>query len=348
MRVSTPGAGSIVKKPSAFDERHVPDLILTRDTQIREITHCLTPLVSKRRPTHLWLYGPVGSGKTVTARHVLEQLQREHGILGVYVNCWEHNSLYFVLSRILDELRVLHTDVRDTAFKKERLFRYLKNEPLLVILDEIDKPSPQERNAILYNLSTLDRLGLLCICNSRYALHLAEDRVRSRIAPVQVKFGAYSSEELQAILKVRRDDGLAEGAVDPSLLDRIADLSFGDARVAIQMLGRAGQVAEQESASKVQFWHVQKARARGLGRRKSYLLQDLTEDHRMIYDTVSEKGEVLTGQLFAEYRKRCHKLGRKPIAIRTFSNYVNALANAKLITSERARVPGKVRLLKVA
>ncbi len=348
MNTITPTGGTIVRRQEVFGERYLPDSLLVREEQVQEMLRHLAPILRRQRPSHLWLYGPVGAGKTVTARYLLEKLRREHRVQNVYVNCWEQNSLYFVLSKILDDLRVLHTDVRDTTFKRERLIRHLREEHLLVILDEIDKPPPQERNAILYNLATIERIGLVCICNSRYFLHLAEDRVRSRITPVQVKFPAYSIAELKAILQARSASGLAEKTLESALLGRVAELSFGDARVAIQTLFRAGMLAEQASATKIGHEHVRKAWSGVHERRKDYLLQDLTEDHRIIYDVVADKKEALSGELFLEYRRRCQAMGRAPLAIRTFSNYVNALASAKLISIERARVPGKVRLLKVA
>ena len=348
MKIPTPGVDRVIKNRQVFQEDYLPDLIRVRDQQIQEITRYLAPVLQKQRPTHLWLYGPVGAGKSSTARYVLDALRREHSVRGVYVNCWEQSSLYFVLSKILDDLRVLHTDVRDTAFKRERLIRHLKDEPLIVILDEVDKPAPQERNAILYNLGSISKVGLICICNSRYFFHLAEDRVKSRIAPAQIKFPTYTADELKTILKSRKEEGLLDGTIDLSLLDRIAEMSLGDARVAIQTLLRAAHIAEQERNAKIRPHHVLKARTRALDKRKSYVLKDLTEDHRMIYQIVSDRRQVLTGALFAEYRKECAAVNRKSIAIRTFSNYVNALVSARLITSERARVPGKVRLLKVA
>ena len=343
-----PRSGSIVTRQEIFEEKYLPDVLPMRQNQIQEITRYLAPVVRRQRPMHVWLYGPVGAGKTATARYILEKLMREHRVSGVYINCWEQNSLYFVLSKILDDLRILHTDVRDTAFKRERLRRHLRDEPLIVILDEIDKPMPQERNAILYNLATIDKVGLICICNSRYFFHLSEDRVRSRIAPAQIEFPSYSSAELKSILRSRVIQGLAERSCNFTLVDRIAELAGGDARVAIQTLKRAGLLAEQDGSSIIQAEQIRKAWAKALGRRKSYILRDLTEDHRIIYRIISEKKQVLSGQLFAEYRRRCQAMQRRPLAIRTFSNYLNALVNSRLITTERARVPGKVRLLKVA
>jgi Cdc6-like AAA superfamily ATPase len=297
---------------------------------------------------HVWVYGPTGAGKTAAALWVLRKFRDQHSVSGVYVNCWEQGSLYFVLSKILDELRILHTDVRDSSFKRERLVRHLRERRLIVVLDEIDKPVPVERNAILYNLATIERLTLICICNNRYLFHLAEDRVKSRLAPVLIEFPAYAPAELEGILSHRARTGMAEGSWKPSQLKALAVTASGDARLAIQALLRAAFLAAQEGAGRINGRHIRRAVTQATDQRKDLVLQDLTEDHRIMHRIVTEKKQVLSGVLFAEYRRRCEQVGRVPIAIRTFSNYVNALGNSGLIAVERARVPGKVRLLKVA
>lgn len=82
--------------------------------------------------------------------------------------------------------------------------------------------------------------------------------------------------------------------------------------------------------------------------RKTHILDSLTQDHRMLYEIVEQKGQALSVDLWQEYLQRCSQLRRKPLAPRTFSDYANRLVHAGLITSQRARVKGKVRLFKVA
>lgn len=81
--------------------------------------------------------------------------------------------------------------------------------------------------------------------------------------------------------------------------------------------------------------------------RKVHVLNSLTQDHRMLYEIVKQKGKILSGDLWEEYLQRCERIGRKPLAWRTFSDYCNRLVQTGLVTSERARVRGKVRLFSV-
>jgi Cdc6-like AAA superfamily ATPase len=81
--------------------------------------------------------------------------------------------------------------------------------------------------------------------------------------------------------------------------------------------------------------------------RKVHVLNSLTQDHRILYEIVKQKGKILSGDFWEEYLQRCSLLRRRPLASRTFSDYANRLVQAGLMTSERARVRGKVRLFKV-
>ena len=86
---------------------------------------------------------------------------------------------------------------------------------------------------------------------------------------------------------------------------------------------------------------------KGRKARKTHVLNSLTQDHRMFYEIVKQKGKILSGNLWEEYLQRCSQLRRRPLSPRTFSEYANRLVQAGLIASERARVRGKVRLFKV-
>jgi len=80
--------------------------------------------------------------------------------------------------------------------------------------------------------------------------------------------------------------------------------------------------------------------------RKEYLLSKLTRGHRILYRIVAYQGEILSSDLRQLYLLECSRMKRRPIAERTFSNYINDLKRAGLAWVERARVRGKVRLIK--
>lgn len=344
---ANPAEARVLTNPGLLDEEHVPDNMLRREQRIAEIEVCLLPTLKKQRPLHVWLYGSPGTGKTTAARYVLEKMHRESGVQGAYVNCWQHDSLYSILDYITAEMRILRAEEQRTARKLEKFQQHIKQEPFVFVLDEIDKPSPKERASILYSFCNIPRIGLISISNSCDPLFELDARVRSRLNPVLVVFGPYTCEELAAILVERAQEALADGSWDRKMLRQIAELARGDARMALQTLKKAAWIAERDRATRITDSHVSKAWGSTRELKTRYLLRKLTPDHRILYEIVKYQGQILSSDLRQLYLLECSRMKRRPIAERTFSDYINDLKREDLAEVERARVRGKVRLVRI-
>ena len=170
---------NVVVNPDILNETYVPPLIPGREPQIQELTHCLSPALRKKKPLHSWVFGKPGTGKTLISKFMLRKIEREAYVKGVYVNCWEHNSYYSILDKLVRELRILGAEKLNTSYKLERLELFLGKKPFVIVLDEIDQPHSKERDSIIYNLCNVGNVGLVCVCNSRSILYAAAE-VRDR------------------------------------------------------------------------------------------------------------------------------------------------------------------------
>jgi cell division control protein 6 len=233
----------MVAEQNGMSEDYLPQKLIGREHQIDMIMQCLAPARNKLRPLHLHLYGGPGTGKTAIVRHVLKHLNETAGLESVVVNCWEKDSFFAILDDIISQLGILRAESHRSCVKLDRLGRHLNHRPFIIVLDEIDKLKRSERSATLYNLVSLDKVGIICITGEETSLEL-EDRVRSRLCPYYVHFLPYRRQELMAILAHRAQVALTTRVWSDSLLEEIADMAAGDARVAIRALKDMAELAE--------------------------------------------------------------------------------------------------------
>lgn len=218
----------------------------------------------------------------------------------------------------------------------------------MIVLDEIDQPKRIERDSIIYNLCGLGNVGLICVCNSRSVLYAMDERIKSRLNAKQIEFNPYTEDYLVYILERRAELALHPQSWNKKTLSRIASLAEGDARVAIQTLKNAAYNAENDLSSKIREKHIKEGYNSAKDIKKTYLLNKLTTHHRLLYDLVKERKTVNSGKLWKLYLERCTSLKKQPIALRTFSEYMNKLIELDLLQWDRALVRGKVRIFKVS
>lgn len=324
-----------------LSEEYLPKSIPGRESQINFLRSCLSPILKNEKPLQAWLHGKPGTGKTAAAKSLAHEICTKSGVSYVHVNCRKHNSFYSILDFILNDLRVGFGDQRDRSVKLEKLQRHLKGRPVLIILDEIDFLPQKEMNSLLYSLS-FGKIGLVCISESREPVLSLNGRTNSRIQPHIVEFTRYSPEEIAEILQERAFAALIPKSWSPHALKRIAQLAKGDARIAVQTLRSAAELAEAQGSPVISADHIGKAFSNTSAIKRHYTLNKLGDHYKILYSLIEDSGSVLSGQLWGLYQKECKAKALEPVAKRTFSYYLNRMMRLKLIEAKRARVRGHV------
>jgi len=308
---------------------------------------CLSPMKDGQAPLNAWLCGPAGSGKTVLARTVArETCQNSSARFAFYVNCWERGSLYQVVQAIAESLKVLGADAQDTNVKLERIRQVIRERPVVVILDDIDRVAPSERERIIHGLLGLPHTGVVCIANKKETLLSSEERTKSRLSPLVIPFRPYRWQELKEILFDRAKRGLALDAWSEGVLRQLAQVAGGDARAALEGLRHAAVTAESTGKKRIALSACAGApRARGQTRQEE-MVQRLSYHERLIYDLALKNEPILTTDLRRIYGNHCRKNGITPIARRTFSKYVKLMVDRGLFGVDPRTVAGKGRLLR--
>lgn len=339
-------AKKIIRNRDVLNEEYLPPEIQSRDSQIRELQLCLEPSIRGHKPIHTFIFGPSGTGKTLIAKSLLKEL-KERSINGDYINCWEHQSLYSIVDKIIEDFRILQAEKVSTVLKIERFEKFLNDKPFVLILDNIDRLEPKDIDFSLYNLCDLRKTGLVCIGYSMDFLQKLEDRVKSRLNPRIIECPAYSRKELFHILKERAEHGLEKHNWDDRILKKIVGLANGDARMAIQTLRNAANYAENEKSPRIKIKELERGWIDARDLKINKILDSLSPHHRLIFEVVKENKEVISGDLWHEYKKACRRKKTKIIPLRTFAYYRDQLTNMGLILSKRARLRGNVRIYSV-
>ena len=261
-------SNSLFQAESVLSPSSTPDTVVGREPEIQKLEAALSPLTRRTAPENVVVYGPAGVGKTTTVTHVCDQLETQSQVQTVHINCWQYNTRSALLSELLINLGYPWT--RKGKPIDEALCRLqewvAKHRCVAVVLDEFDRHRAQ--TDIIYDLHHVstavdNELGVILISNQPPSeIHLGS-RSRSRFNYRSVSFGRYDADDLYAILQDRVNVAFHDDAVTDDVLELIADHVAdrgGDCRYALELLHRAGRIAEREQAEVVTVAHVNQSR----------------------------------------------------------------------------------------
>ncbi len=355
----------IFSNRDALSPHYVPESLPNREEQIAELSKTLAPVLSGRKPENVFIYGKPGVGKTAVTKYVLRKLEdfaREHGIpvRSVYINCRIHDSRHRVILKVAEALfpgesflGLATTYIFDRVLEKVRE----GGIRLIVVLDEIDRLKGVAEVVYMLNRANdeLERgsISLIGISNNLTFKDALDPGTKSTLCQKEMIFPPYNAEELRRILEERAKIAFREGAVDPSaiaLAAAYAAKQSGDARFALALLLRAGEIAEEEGTERVTEVHVRKARERveediildmirALPQQEQIVLLALARlvAARRGIRKLGEDGSVVTsGELFDAYVKTARELGVSPVSDRWFREYISDLDMYGIIRATQA------------
>ncbi|MDE1819412.1 MAG: AAA family ATPase [Euryarchaeota archaeon] len=349
-----------------LQEDYVPSRLLHRDTEIRDVLRVLAPAVRGNLPSHLFIYGKVGTGKSAVVTQVQKEfakrLPADAKVTFLNLNCANVNGEYAVLQNLANQIvqkGLSDEDMIPTGWSQDRVYQALcrlsdkRGGVLLLVLDEIDclgkSGGTDAGTSILYTLAQINRdlrearVGIIGISNDLQFAQRLDARVKSRLSEEKVSFAPYTQPQLRDILKERAAEVFVEGALDNEALDRCALYAaqdHGDARRALALLRKSAEVADQLSSHTIRSEHVIHAKNKLELDVIADCVRKLTLQHKILLWVVislSEKrrGEgVSMGEVYHGYSTLCHQLGHKPLGTRTVADYVTEFETLGLVHTE--------------
>ena len=255
---------TLFRNEEVFNPDYVPENVLHRDAQIRELVLSLKPAMRGGKAGNCFLMGPPATGKTTCAKLVANEVKSKK-LIAVHVNCQVYDTPFKVFSEIHRSVfgfRPAETGIPLTAVY-DKIFSFVGKESkvLLVVLDELDRLFlKNSANDVLYRILRAYEThpeSRTCVwaISAKDDMHRLDDKVRSVFMPSEIRFWKYTAGEMRGILKERCDAGLYNGVVPDEVLDMICE-NAKDVRDGIESMRRAVVAVESEALKKVERRHL--------------------------------------------------------------------------------------------
>ena len=356
----------IFKNRDALNPTYIPNNLPHRDIQIKKIAEITACLLKDGVPFNLLSYGKTGTGKTSVIRFVSRKLDEKCNEIQrnrpwwIYNNCQQVNTPYRILANIFNTLS-LEEKIPPTGLPKDIIFQKLLNllddvvgnSVCFIVLDEIDILIKKKGgNEILYDLTRLNekyqlkkcRVCLIGISNILKFKSFLDPRVLSSFGGEELVFPAYNAEELTDILQERAEIAFFKNVILEETIPLCAALAakeHGDARKALQLLRKAGELAERSHNKKVSSKFVYKAQKSLEQDNTEQFIESLPKQIQLVLCSIFliskhlPNLKIITGDIYDVYLEIYDKIpGVKKLTRRRVSDLINELALAGIIKAE--------------
>lgn len=356
---------SIFKDKDALTTSFKPDEILHRDEQIEELASILAPSLKGEDPSNIFIYGTVGTGKTLVVKHVSQEIKEAAGksdknLELIYINC-KMKKVADTEYRLLAQLaRELGAEVPSTGLPTDavydKFFEELEelNGVVIITLDEIDALVKKVGDDFLYNLTRIGddlentKVSIIGISNDLNFTEYMDARVKSSLSEEEIIYPPYNALELKDILRQRTELGVHEDSLKGGVISKCAALAaqeHGDARRALDLLRVAGELAEREGETKITTDYLDKAQTKIEKDRIVETVKTQPKHSKLTLYTIldlykNNGGKMATGEVYSNYKDYANEVGASSLTQRRISDIISELdmlgvINAKVISKGR-------------
>lgn len=349
--------GSLVKSWQFLNIDYVPEKLPFRTEETKTLAQVLSTIFKGARPSNLLLFGKPGTGKTATAKNVVERLEKKSGELNMdvkvlFVNAKTAGSAYKVLFEIAQDLGVNKEQGKQVHFTglsmgeaTDRVLQFIQKKKLklVLVIDEIDSLVDKSGDDILYNFTRANQkmkggfITLIGISNSLTFKDKLDPRVRSSLSEEELVFNPYTVEQLREILQERAGIAFSENAISSGAVNLCAAMAgreHGDARKAIDLLRISAELAEREGAAKVDEKHVRIGEDRMEEGVSTRALKNLPTQNKLVVIAVMKSKNGTTGEVYDTYLSLCKHAEQKPLTQRRMTQIVSELELLGLIATD--------------
>jgi len=319
--------GSVFLDPSKLSPDYLPERLPCREEEFGRLVSLFRPMLEGGMPCRVLITGRVGVGKTALSRRFgLEAEGRGKGVRlsRLYLNCRGRTPYSLLLEAVRKFLPGWPERGVGRGELLSLLVEHLRHHGLhlLLILDEVDYLVLRHGPDLLYSLSrtgeTASRISLLSISRDRRFLAELDEPTRATFLGHHLELPPYTREQLEEILRARREEAFRRGALPDESLALAAEMASrrGDARMGIELLLRAGMLADARGSRTVLPEHLREARASLYPELRREVLSELSPHELLLLLAAArglrKAGSLTTGELRRAYEVVCEEHGEKP------------------------------------
>ncbi|RMF90467.1 MAG: ORC1-type DNA replication protein [Methanobacteriota archaeon] len=334
---------------------YTPDELPHRHNEIRQLAMILSSVLRNEESSNILIYGKSGTGKTIVSRFICSELESTGQKLNIpvktaYINCEITDTQYRVLQNLAE---TFGERVPFTGWPTDKVYRTFlssidqQKQCVVIILDEVDRLVQKSGDDIIYNLTRINselkhaRVSIIGISNDLKFKDYLDARVQSSLSEEVVVFKPYDARQLEDILNQRAELAFKPGAVDEYVIPLCAAFAareHGDARKALDLLRVSGEIAERESATRVQERHVRMAKDRIEADSIVEAVRTLpTQSKILLYAiillTEQKHRNITTGDVYDTYSRLCKKAGLDILTQRRVSDLLSELDLLGIVNS---------------
>lgn len=176
-------------------------------------------------------------------------------------------------------------------------------------------------------------LTLICITNDSSVPGELSSKVKDRFGREGLHFSSYNALQLRNILEERAKKAFQPGVVDDGAISKAASLvarDSGSARRAIELLRKAGELADESGDDKIEHeQHVESAHQALETNEILEAIKSLPKHNKItLYAIISDYsgGKLATGDVYEDYKEICEsRLDADPLSQRSISEHVKKM-----------------------
>lgn len=351
---------SLVKNRQSLTIDYVPEKLPFREQEEKTVAQVLSTVFRNARPSNLLLFGEPGTGKTAVVKKVVEKLankakELKTGVKAINVNAKGASTAYKVLFEVAKEMGLNQEEdkTKQVPFTglsmgeaTSRILQFIQKKKLhlILVVDEIDSLVDKSGDDILYSFTRANQrmskggfISLIGISNSLDFKDKLDPRVQSSLSEEEMVFNPYTVDQLRQILHERSKIAFNEGAISDAAINLCAAMAgreHGDARKAIDLLRVAAELAERESAIKVDEKHVRAAQEKIEKDTPYEVLKNAPTHMKLVILAISRSKNGNTGEVYDIYSSMCQQAEQEPLTQRRVTQIINKLDLLGLVATD--------------